>query len=864
MRRFRPTCGARLRRAVTSACLTAVLCAFGAGAVARAADPVPTALPATPGSEAEPNDLLANASEIASGERVRGSVYPAGDVDRYRFTAESGDRVFATVMTNGSAGNATDSQLRLLSADGTEIEFEDDNGSLPGLSSSLAGAAIPAAGTYYLDVRGFQPSDTIRPYDLLLDVRAGAPVAEAEPNDGPEGANPLDGGIVAGVRTAADQDWYALELVAGDTVFLSLDLDPERDGTTFNGRLGFGPTADGLVTVDDPGTADDIDSEAYVATVRAAGTYYVRVDSADAAAGTAYQVSGTVIPAVQRSCRTYAVAPSAGTIPDQGAVTFPIEVADAATIDHVAVALDVTHARMSDLDVTLQAPTGNQIALVTDIGSLAPNSPTRMQVLFDDDAGAAPHSPALTWPSLQLESSARLSYFSGQPATGTWNLTLYDDLPGSTGTLSRAELVLCARPEEGPAETIFSAGFESGDDGFTHSGTAVEWERGLPATQQAPGEFSTVVAGVASCGEGTACFKTDLDGPYDPNSSQDLVSPPISLAGRTGTVYASWAMWYQLETANFDHATVTVEEDGGADPRPLFTWLGANMSQPVGVGGSAQILPFVAGWGVHRADISAYAGRTIRLRFHLDSDNLVQFAGLAVDDVRVYQPLFALDVAIAGSGSGYVDSSPAGIDCGTDTAAHPKCSVTRAGSVTLTAHPNTDSSFAGFTGGGCSGAAPTCTVSLDQARSVTARFDLRPHAPTLPPPGAAPTSAEPAISRLWLPSRCLRRSRSGRVRIRMIMRLARPGPLQIRIDRAVRSTNRRSCPQPNPARRRTTRYERVTTVRSAPTGAVAASVTRQTTLHLRLRPGLYRLTVRAYVDGGRLSPPLRRFLRVLG
>src|SRR3954447_469965 len=126
MRRLRLTRGGRLRRAATSACLTGVLCAFAAGGVARAADPVATALPAAPGSEAEPNESLANASEIASGERVRGAGFPAGDVDRYRFTAAAGDRVFATVMTNGSAGNSADTQLRLLRPDGTEIEFDDD------------------------------------------------------------------------------------------------------------------------------------------------------------------------------------------------------------------------------------------------------------------------------------------------------------------------------------------------------------------------------------------------------------------------------------------------------------------------------------------------------------------------------------------------------------------------------------------------------------------------------------------------------------------------------------------------------------------------------------------------------------------
>ena len=54
--------------------LTAVLCALGGG-VARAAAPVPTPLPAAPGTETEPNDSLATANEIASGERIRGSVF---------------------------------------------------------------------------------------------------------------------------------------------------------------------------------------------------------------------------------------------------------------------------------------------------------------------------------------------------------------------------------------------------------------------------------------------------------------------------------------------------------------------------------------------------------------------------------------------------------------------------------------------------------------------------------------------------------------------------------------------------------------------------------------------------------------------
>jgi hypothetical protein len=127
--------------------------------------------------------------------------------------------------------------------------------------------------------------------------------------------------------------------------------------------------------------------------------------------------------------------------------------------------------------------------------------------------------------------------------------------------------------------------------------------------------------------------------------------------------------------------------------------------------------------------------------------------------------------------------------------------------------------------------------------------------------------AERAISRLRLASRCVRPSRSGRVRLAMTMQLARPGAVQVQIARAVNSRARRSCP-PQEARRqrfrRTTTFRRVTTVREAGTQAVTAAVPRRLVLRPRLRPGLYRITVRAHLEGGRLSRAVQRYLRVLG
>jgi hypothetical protein len=64
-----------------------------------------------------------------------------------------------------------------------------------------------------------------------------------------------------------------------------------------------------------------------------------------------------------------------------------------------------------------------------------------------------------------------------------------------------------------------------------------------------------------------------------------------------------------------------------------------------------------------------------------------------------------------------VASSPGGVDCGS-TCSHAFDAGTQ---VTLTASPSSSSSFAGWSGGGCSGKG-TCTVTLNGDISVTATF----------------------------------------------------------------------------------------------------------------------------------------------
>ena len=86
---------------------------------------------------------------------------------------------------------------------------------------------------------------------------------------------------------------------------------------------------------------------------------------------------------------------------------------------------------------------------------------------------------------------------------------------------------------------------------------------------------------------------------------------------------------------------------------------------------------------------------------------------------------FALTVSKAGTGSGGVSSTPAGLACGATCTAN----FASGSSVTLTAAPLSGSSFTGW-GGACSGSGSTCTVTMSAAQNVTASFATTPPAPT--------------------------------------------------------------------------------------------------------------------------------------
>ena len=88
-------------------------------------------------------------------------------------------------------------------------------------------------------------------------------------------------------------------------------------------------------------------------------------------------------------------------------------------------------------------------------------------------------------------------------------------------------------------------------------------------------------------------------------------------------------------------------------------------------------------------------------------------------DAFVAKVATGFTLAVARSGEGTVTSDPAGIDCGND------CSndYQEGTAVTLTATPAEGYDFAGWSDD-CTNLTGTCTVTMDQAHSVTATFEL--------------------------------------------------------------------------------------------------------------------------------------------
>lgn len=624
------------------------------------------------GSEREPNDTFSTANVLTGTEgKINGRLYnstpgytpaTAGvDTDFYSFTTlVPNSKIYAATID--SAATSQDTILAVIASDGTTVlETDDQDGSFGGSSSSIAGTTLLLPGTYYLRVTNFSTTAPIAPYDLYFAVRAGGiPTPETEPNNnGTPQALPVTQYVSGAIDPVGDTDTFSFNANAGDTVFISQDLDPERDVTNFNGRIGiglFGTPTTFLVT-SDAGTGDTIDSEAMVMTVSTTGTYQVYVDAQTAGQGgptATYAFNVTTIPAAAAgTCTTYTNAVSTP-LPDLALTTSTITIPDSRIIRSLRVITNITHANYPDLDVHLRSPANNDNGLYTDVGVA---TQTGAQIFNLRDEAALPVIFTIVNGAIfKPEPAYRLNWFNGENSLGTWSLDIRDDLTANAGTLNSWSLEVCE--EAAPVGTlIYNENFEASNGGYTLTNpiptapaqAANEWAYGTPNTP-AQTTTSPFIAPFIGCASGINCWKTDLLNTYEISSNQDLTSPVLNLTQYTGTFRLYWQQRYQMESVSFDHIFVRVTEVGNpANSRVVWQNDNATMSETVGSGASLANTPESAGWGRYNADISDFAGRRIQVTFHLDSDSSVNLGGYAIDDVQIRQVgTVAANVGVSG------------------------------------------------------------------------------------------------------------------------------------------------------------------------------------------------------------------------
>jgi hypothetical protein len=178
-----------------------------------------------------------------------------------------------------------------------------------------------------------------------------------------------------------------------------------------------------------------------------------------------------------------------------------------------------------------------------------------------------------------------------------------------------------------PPGAVYSDDFETAtgwtsNPAGTDTATTGRWERGDPAqtTSGATGlQLGTTVSGnndlVTGAAAGSGAGGNDVDG-----GVTTIESPPIALpAGATLTLSFSWYLAHLNNATTADFLRVSVV---GTSTTVVFNQAGAATAR-------------AGGWATATANVSAFAGQTVRLRIQAADAATGSLVEAGVDDVRI-------------------------------------------------------------------------------------------------------------------------------------------------------------------------------------------------------------------------------------
>jgi len=415
------------------------------------------------GDNFEYNDIIANATDLggttstapADASFTNLSIENVANIDLYKFTVPSGMAItvtatpVGTTYAQGPQGGSTSNvnalsihnlQIDILGLNGTTVLVSQNTAAI-GLAETLTAFDLSdgsdGSGTYYLRIRASNTTpDDVQRYNLAVAFVTGSNApdlvldAAAIVSEGPLGNG--NGGVDPGEQDAA----------------LSITLRNSGPGVANNPTGVASTTATGVIlsntnlvfptlTTGQSGEATtpllvSVDSDLPCGTIIPihieiqAGTSSFDIDY-DLVLGV--QVDGTIvdtpdnlplaIPTNTTVTSTFVLAPGSGDVRD-------IDVRNIA----------ITHPATGDLVLSLTSPSNTTITLFNRHGGGGDNI---IGLNFDDDApitisgGSAPFTN--TFRPVQA-----LSAFNGEPASGTWTLTIQDADANDSGTLTNVEL----------------------------------------------------------------------------------------------------------------------------------------------------------------------------------------------------------------------------------------------------------------------------------------------------------------------------------------------------------------------------------------------------------------------------------------
>jgi hypothetical protein len=164
---------------------------------------------------------------------------------------------------------------------------------------------------------------------------------------------------------------------------------------------------------------------------------------------------------------------------------------------------------------------------------------------------------------------------------------------------------------------IYSDDFDGAtDNGWTHTGTGStdDWERGVPAGLS--GDPISAESGTGLWGNNLGL--DGLNGNYQPNADNALISPVIDCSGKSG-VTMSFSRWLNVEDNEFDQAEISVNGN--------VVW-----SNPTG----SDLVDTM--WQAQEIDISEYADDnvSVQIEFRLKTDSSVELGGWNIDDFELF------------------------------------------------------------------------------------------------------------------------------------------------------------------------------------------------------------------------------------